>query len=233
MYGMRRLGNIELRRVPAIDAALDAIAVCAERGRPLLITPGGIGFAGIYLAARPYVSWLPSIMELVKYLAEKAGEAGVRIISVNTNPFGKMQTVDFTIQGYVKAGHPELFREEDHIFFPDYIAGVPGTIGIIHDEKPAAAIMIGSHAWYSSVSIAEAARIEGAYTIGGTPFPDDTCGVCIAADYVVFSEEVVAMGTYLSDDPVDKSILVGEDIFKIFLIGLMFVLFGVYSTGVL
>jgi hypothetical protein len=212
MFGVMRLGWEKLRRVAAIDAAFEAISICAEKGRPMVYHPGSLSV----LQGNPYV---PSILELVKFFAVKAGEAGVRIVtSCYVHPLLRTQLADYTKQGYITSGHPELFREEDHKYYPDYITGTQGTIGIVHDEKPGAAVIVGSHWWYSSTAIVEAAVVEGAFTIAGSAAPDDNCGNVIAADYVVFSEEALAMGAYLSDDPMDGAILVGEDFFKIVLI---------------
>jgi hypothetical protein len=54
----------------------------------------------------------------------------------------------------------------------------------------------------------------------------------LCADYLSFAEENIAIGSYLSDDPVPKAILAGEDIIKGFLIGV--VVFGsiLHALGV-
>ena len=65
------------------------------------------------------------------------------------------------------------------------------------------------------VCMIESLYLEDGFTVAGTVYPADTAGAALAADVVTFGEENVAMGSYVSGDPLSLSCLVGEDFVKL------------------
>jgi hypothetical protein len=55
----------------------------------------------------------------------------------------------------------------------------------------------------------------------------------LCADYLSFAEENIAIGSYLSEDPVPRAILAGEDLIKAFLIGVLIVGSILFAAGVI
>jgi hypothetical protein len=99
----------------------------------------------------------------------------------------------------------------------------------IHRHNIGAAVMVGGHNQTSNIVIYEALATTGAMLVAGEIWPNDNSMAALCADYMSFAEENIAIGSYLTDDPVPKAILAGEDIIKAFLIGVL--IFGSILTA--
>jgi hypothetical protein len=131
------------------------------------------------------------------------------------------------------SGHPERFNLDDINFYPDNTGLVMSGVEKIHRFNIGAAVMIGGHNQTSNIVLYEALATTGAMLVAGEIWPNDNSMAALCADYLSFAEENIATGAYLTDDPVPKAILAGEDIIKAFLI-LTVILGGVlYYLGVL
>ena len=93
--------------------------------------------------------------------------------------------------------------------------------------------MIGGHNQTSNIVIYEALATTGAMLVAGEIWPNDNSMAALCADYLSFAEENIAIGSYLTDDPVPKAILAGEDIIKGFLIGVIILGGVLFGLGVL
>jgi hypothetical protein len=135
--------------------------------------------------------------------------------------------------GYAMSGHPERFVPEDIFFYPDNTALVLSDVDKIHRHNIGAAVMIGGHNQTSNIVIYEALATTGAMLVAGEIWPNDNSMAVLCADYLSFAEENIAIGSYLSEDPMPKAILAGEDLIKAFLIGVL--IFGsiLYAAGVI
>jgi hypothetical protein len=69
--------------------------------------------------------------------------------------------------------------------------------------------------------------------VAGEIWPNDNSMAALCADYLSFAEENVAIGAYLTEDPVPKAILAGEDLIKGFLIAVVILGGALFSLGVL
>jgi hypothetical protein len=134
--------------------------------------------------------------------------------------------------GYAEAGYPDRFNPEDINFYPDNTGLVLSDVDKIHRFDIGAAVMIGGHNQTSNIVIYEALATTGAMIVAGEIWPNDNSMAALVADYLSFAEENIAIGAYLTDDPVPKAILAGEDIIKAVLIGI--IVFGsvLYQLGV-
>ena len=222
----------KLRRHPAVDACDEAVRICSEKGRPFMYSMGDISVTGVSRQMR--FSWVPSLLELQKHLASLSAKLNVKSDwFCYGNPLTSLMIRDYVEQGYVEGGKPEMFHAEDIHYYPEYISGTLGIVSQIELLKPAAGVVIGAHHWQTCQTLYEQLSKEGAFIVAGDVSADDNSSSTIAADYCTFGEENIAMGAYLSADPVAKSVLVGEDFYKLCLIGVAIGSTILFGLGVL
>jgi len=226
-FVMRR---VTLRPIPTVEASLEAVRASAEKGNPILFDTGwtGANFWG-HSSGLTTLCFVPATLELLRTMSREAGKLGVRVITGTTNAVYALMSHDFTQRGYAESGHPERFIPTDIRFYPDNTALVLSDVEMAHRLPFGAAVMVGGHNQTSNVVIYEALAYEGAMIVAGEIWPNDNSMAALCADYMSFSEENIAIGSYLTDDPVPKAILAGEDIIKLFLIALV-VLGGIASA---
>lgn len=228
------LRGVKLRMIPTVEASIEAVRVATEKGTPVLFDTGWTGtrFSGSAVNLTT-LSFVPATLELAKYMARECGKLGVRMVTGTRNPVYALMSRDFIETGYAESGHPERFNPDDIIFYPNNTALIAGEVELIHRDKIGAAVMIGGHSQSSNVVIYEALATTGAMLVAGEIWPNDNAMAALCADYLSFAEENIAIGAYLTEDPVPKAILAGEDIIKGFLIAV--VIFGglLFGLGVL
>ena len=197
-----KLGWDKLRRLPALDACVEAVHICAEKGKILLYEMGWIGPITYASSAPGGVSWTPAILSLVKAMATECAKVGVKMRTINYNPVGVLMARDYIREGYSEGGRLDLYSP-DLVSWTggDYLLGFFYTLDVIGKEKPGAGICIGAHYWGSNVNFVEALVMEDAFSDVGT-----------------FGEENISIGSYLSGDPLSTSCLIGEDIIKVGLV---------------
>lgn len=157
-------------------------------------------------------------MSIAKHVAYECGQTNVPIQGVAYMPVGAMMLRDYIREGYVESGRGDMYNPDVVAFIPNWIVGTMWSIDYAKTSKPGAAIMLGDHWWAANIALIEALNIEDAFVIEGDIVPADNAPGAVAADVCVFGEEAVAMGAYLANDPLTSSCLIGEDVFKIFLI---------------
>lgn len=227
------LRGVKLRSIPTIEATLEAVRVAAEKGTPLLFDTGwtGANFWG-HSSGLTTLAFVPSTLELLKFVAIEAAPLNVRVITGTTNAVYAMMSQDFMEAGYAEAGYPDRFNPEDIHFYPDNTGLVLSDVDKIHRFNIGAAVMIGGHNQTSNIVIYEALATTGAMIVAGEIWPNDNSMAALVADYLSFAEENIAIGAYLTDDPVPKAILAGEDIIKAVLIGIIVIGSVLYQLGV-
>jgi hypothetical protein len=228
------LRGVKLRMIPTVEASLEAIRVATEKGSPLLFDTGWTGttFSGNAVGLTT-LSFVPATLELLKRLSAEAGRLDVRILTASRNPVYSLMSRDFMEQGYAMSGHPEKFNPEDINFYPDNTSLIISVSEQILRNNIGAAVMIGGHSQSSNIVIYEALATTGAMLVAGEIWPNDNSMAALCADYLSFAEENIAIQAYLTDDPVPKAILAGEDIIKGFLIGTVIIGGLLYAVGVL
>ena len=218
------LRNVKLRKIPTIEASIEAVRVAAEKGTPLLFDTGWTGVQfGASAMTLTTLCFVPATLELLRYTSAEAGKLGVRIITGTTNSVYAMQSTDFMQAGYAMGGHPEMFRQDDIMYYPDNTVLNFSERELIRRLHIGAAVMVGGHSQSSNVVIYEALAQEGAMLVAGEIWDNDNSMAALCADYVSFAEENTAIAAYLTDDPMPKAVLAGEDLIKGFLIGFLVV----------
>jgi hypothetical protein len=228
------LRGVKLRQIPTVEASLEAVRVATEKGTPLLFDSGwtGANFWG-HSSGLTTLAFVPATLELLKQISQEAGSLGVRVITGTTNSVYALMSRDFMEAGFGMSGHPDRFNPDDINFYPDNTALVLSDVDKIHRMNIGAAVMIGGHNQTSNIVIYEALATTGAMLVAGEIWPNDNSMAALCADYLSFAEENIAIGSYLTDDPVPKAILAGEDLIKGFLIGVVILGGVLYGLGVL
>lgn len=210
-----RLGKdwCALRRVPGLDVLDESVKICAEKGRPLFQSTGGLGTTGYT------IEHVESLLMITRYLTKRCGELGVRYISVSNNAQLQLLILDFAKQGYQEAGHPEMFSSRD----VRYTAGGATQLIMEHVDtmrynKPGAFIGLGTWGSGTPVPVFQEAVNVGAFSIGSARAPDELAQAASSSDYSLQTEEMVVAGAYIENDPEKMSVFVGEDVAKLGLI---------------
>lgn len=224
LISSKLLRKIQLRPLPTVEASLEAVRVCAEKGRPLLFDTGWVGTAfGASAVNLATLSYVPTTLALGKVVATECGKLGVRMIQTTYNALFALMARDYQQQGFVQSGHPELFSPDNVRYYPSNPALVLANVETVHHEKVGGAVMFGGHSQSSCVVIYEAIAGEGALLVSGEIWDNDNSMGALCSDYMGFSEENIAISSYLSDDPAVRAVLAGEDLIKGFLIGTLIV----------
>lgn len=220
LVSSRVLRGVKLRQIPTVEASLEAVRVATEKGTPLFFDTGwtGSNFWGAS-SGLTTLAFVPSTLELLKRISTEAGRLGVRIITGTTNAVYAMMSQDYMETGFGLSGHPERFNKDDINFYPDNTGLVLSGVEKINRFHVGAAVMIGGHNQTSNIVLYEALATQGAMLVAGEIWPNDNSMAALCADYLSFAEENIAVGAYLSEDPVPKAILAGEDLIKAFLVG--------------
>jgi len=218
------LRGTKLRTIPTIEASLEAVRACSEKGNPLLFDTGwtGANFWG-HSSGLTTLCFVPATLELLRAVSREAGKLGVRVITGTTNAVYALMSHDFMQRGFAESGHPERFIPTDIRFYPDNTALNLTDVEMAHRLPFGAAVMVGGHNQTSNVVIYEALATEGAMIVAGEIWPNDNSMAALCADYMSFAEENIAIGSYLSEDPVPAAILAGEDIIKVAMIALVII----------
>jgi hypothetical protein len=218
-----------LRRMPQVDAMIEACGVAAEKGTPLMWTPGQIS-SGFGVVGRD----IPSVAKVTKYVATECAKLDVPFIVTVSDPMVHQMMVDYTRAGYIEAGYPERYNEDIIYWVPTgwSYAIVISTIGLIERENCSAVIQWGMYGWCTHVPILEVAVRRGAFLIAGENWSGEAAVCSMFTDYVGVCEELTAAGVYVSGDPVQGATLFGEDLVKIGLMIFMIVYTILFNSGI-
>ena len=137
------LRGVKLRTIPTVEASLEAVRVCAEKGTPLLFDSGwtGANFWG-HSTGLTTLCFVPSTLELLKAITTDAGRLGVRVITGTTESVYALMSKDYMQAGFTIGGHPEMFNPDDINFYPDNTALILNDIEYIRRYHIGAAVMV-------------------------------------------------------------------------------------------
>lgn len=208
-----RMGRIRIgiRRIPGIDAIDEAVGRSVEMGRPLFMTTGFVGINPLLWA----------VLGVMGHIGKLAARFRQRLFIPQRDVRVMAVASEFLSEVYRREGRPELFTQDALPYLSDnQFSYAAGYMGMVHREQAGACFLMGTFA-AESLILAEAGQQVGAMQVAGTisytqiPFFITTC------DYVVIGEELYAAGAYLSDDPVQKGSIAGQDLAKTVLAVLM------------
>src|SRR6188474_193788 len=131
----RRGINLFVRHIPGLDAIDEAIGRATEMGKPILYSPG--------LDEMDQAATVAS-MNILGRIAAKAATYNTRVTVPNRDPIVMSVAQEVVRSGYMEAGRPDLYRDED-VFYVTYsqFGYAAAVAGYMVRERPAANFFIG------------------------------------------------------------------------------------------
>jgi hypothetical protein len=201
-----------VRRLAALDAMDEAIGRATEMGRPVLYVPGIEEVEDIQTIAS---------MLILGRLARKTAELEVPLRVPTRTPFVMAVADEVVRAGYMAAGRPDAYREDDVRFISsEQFAYCAGVNGMILRDRPAANFYLGRF-FAESLIFAETGFAAGSIQIAGTAEVTQLPFFIAACDYTLIGEEFFAAGAYLSQDEMLLSTLKAADWTKVLLVTLL------------
>ena len=223
----KRLGLNELRIIPRLEALDEVVKSCAERGRPIVFTYGGLNPASTMESIL-----IASANVLLSRTAKTCGDLGIPLYTVALHAQTFMLMRDSARQGFLESAHPEAFREENNYYSTDGIVGTYTNVSQVVQHNAGAYIQIGYLHMCSNVCVDEAVkRVGGVAWTMENAIDTQPLGL-LFADYTLLGEEQVAAGAMVRKDPLEISCIIGGDFVKLVLIALMVVYIVKQSLGV-
>lgn len=208
----RRGTKFFVRRLAAVDAMDEAIGRATEMGRPVLYVPGIEEVEDIQTIAS---------MLILGRVARKTAELEVPLRVPCRTPFVMAVADEVVRAGYMAAGRPDAYREDDVRFISsEQFAYCAGVNGMILRDRPAANFYLGRF-FAESLIFAETGFAAGSIQIAGTAEVTQLPFFIAACDYTLIGEEFFAAGAYLSQDEMLLSTLKAADWTKMLLVTLL------------
>lgn len=204
-----------IRKVKGIDAIFNVIGKSVEKGKT-------ISFSTSMTSVGPL---LYACLGILSSIGKKVATYKAKIIIPSRDP-EVMAMTDATLQNaYLKEKKSSLYDPNSIRFLSsEQFAYASGYMGLMHRENVGAAFLFGSFA-AESLILAEAGQQVGANQIAGSISPEQVPFFITSCDYTLIGEEIYAAGAYLSDDPIQKRSLRGQDFSKLTI--LLIILIGI------
>ena len=212
--------KMTIRRIAGLSAIDEAVGRATEMGRPMLFSPGLGGLQITTLQA----------LAVLGHVSRLAARYGVRIITALADPIVFPVAEETVREAYAAEGRPEAFRPEDVRFVSDrQFAYAAGCVGLMSRERVASNFFFGDF-YAESLILGETGREVGAMQIAGTPQTIQVPFFIAACDYVIIGDEYYAASAYLTQEPTLLGSLVGQDIAKALLVGLILLGIGIATV---
>jgi hypothetical protein len=204
--------QIEVKRLVFMDAVEEAIGRGTEMDRPIFMQTGS-GNVGSAIT-----SMVISGVSLLGYVARECAIRGTQVYGITANITHMPLMIEAVKSGFSEAGKEDFFEAHEE----ELVRYVPEAhlVGLIRRDRPAATIFCGP--FWSGVKIPYLNKTVGAMTLGGTARIVQTPFYVTCCDYPLIGEEVLAVGAYLTKDPIALSALSSQDYWKILCMILMF-----------
>lgn len=209
-YGIRNAirGKIPyLRRLPALEAIDEAVGRAAEMGRPVHVSPGTGSLTSQYGAET--LAGISAVNYATRIAARKGTDIICTVVRTEVQPIAE----EAVRTAFMMEGEAEKYDLGMIRFIPYGTAYDSAIMGIADRERPGANIIVGAY-WHAALYLIENMNRIGAMSIGGTTRPVMTPFFIGGCDYALIAEEVLAVGAYLSDNPVTKGSFLGQDYAK-------------------
>jgi len=207
----RRGRELFIRRIPGLSALDEAVGRATEMGRPMLFAPGLSGLDIVGLQS----------MSILSHVVRRAAKYGSRVIVPLADPVLYTVAEEVAKDAYAAEGVPERFAPEDIRFLSDrQFAWASGVVGILHREQVASAFYFGYY-YAESLILSENGQMVGAIQVAGTPATTQIPFFLASCDYTIIGDEYYAASAYLSREPTLLGSLVGQDLGKLVIVGLI------------
>ena len=204
--------ELYIRKISGLESMDEAVGRATELGKPILFVPGINDIDDMQTIAG---------LTILGQLAQKSAEYGADLIVPVSKSMVLSTAREIVKESYLKAGHPDDYKEDSVFYLTDDQFGfVAGIDGIIVREKPAANFFLGAF-YAESLILAETGFTSGAIQTAGTAMPSQLPFFVAACDYTLIGEELFAASAYLSRDPQQLGSLKGQDFGKALLLFLL------------
>lgn len=211
-----------VRRIAGLSAIEEAIGRATEMGRPVLYVPGIDDLNNIQTIAS---------MVILNDVARLAATYETPVIVPVCKPFVVPVAEESVRQGYLTAGRPELYNEDNVRYLSDeQFAFTAGVNGIMLRERTAANIYMGSF-FAESLILAETGFSTGAIQVAGTANIHQLPFFVAACDYALIGEELYAASAYLSKEPKLLGTLKASDFAKVIIMIILIIGFITETIG--
>jgi hypothetical protein len=212
IYSARSGKELYIRKISGLESMDEAVGRATELGKPILFVPGINDIDDMQTIAG---------LTILGQLAQKSAEYGADLIVPVSKSMVLSTAREIVKESYLKAGHPDDYKEDSVFYLTDDQFGfVAGIDGIIVREKPAANFFLGAF-YAESLILAETGFTSGAIQTAGTAMPSQLPFFVAACDYTLIGEELFAASAYLSRDPQQLGSLKGQDFGKALLLILL------------
>jgi len=210
----RRGEEIFLRTIPGLKAVEEAVGRSTEMGKPVLYVPGIMDMDQVETVAGVIVLGHVSKMT-ARYETTLNVPVSRAIVMKAAREACK--------ESYLMEGRPDMFHDDMvHYLTDEQFAYAAGVNGIMVREKPAACMYMGKF-YAESLILAETGNSIGAIQIAGTASQAQIPFFVTACDYTLIGEEFFAASAYLSGRPELIGGVKGQDMIKVFIIGIILV----------
>ncbi|MCK4595754.1 hypothetical protein KAT73_03150 [candidate division WOR-3 bacterium] len=212
-----------LRRLPGLEAVDEAVGRATELGSPILFSLGLGSFDAPTLAS---LSVLSRVVKL-------AAGYGIKTIVPIFRPEIYPVVEEYVRDAYELGGRPDLFDATNIRFYSDNQSTWGSAVaGTMIRENTGAHFFFGMYG-FESLIIAETGRNLGAIQIAASDSYFQIPFFLVTCDYTLIGEELYAASAYLSDEPIIKGSVVGQDIGKIvvFILLVIGIIFATIGSG--
>ena len=213
-----------IRRIPGLSAIDEAVGRATEMGRPILMSSGLGG-----LDSYPIITL--QALAILADVTQTAARFGNRVMLALRDP-ALIPVAEEAISGaYNAGGRGDLYNPDDILFLSsEQFAYAAGMAGIIQREKVAAMFLFG-YFYAEALIMSENANQVGAIQVAGTPATTQIPFFIASCDYVIIGDEYYAATAYLTREPTLLGSLVGQDISKGILLGVILLGFALITAG--
>ena len=209
-----RRKNLFIRRIHGLTAIDEAIGRATEMGRPMVCCTGLGQEGGIEIVTLQALS-------IVSYIIRNSARFATRAIVPVYDPQMLPVTEEAVRDAYTLEGRPDQYNSDDVRYLTSrQFAFAAGVAGVIWREKAAATFLFGYY-YAEALIMAEAGQQAGAIQVAGTPATTQIPFFIAACDYVIIGDEYYAASAYLSREPTQLGSIVGQDIAKGLVLGLI------------
>jgi len=218
---------MRLRPMEQVDAIEDGVDRAVEENRPVYVEPGCL----VFLSGTRAPICING-MNVVRYTARLCVRKGARVIlPVPFNPECYPLIDGIFREVCVAEGKPEAYKPEDVRFYGGTEASFSvGASTDIQRTSASLVIMVGSTT-SSEIYMSGVALSEGATVIyGNTLYALHSAAACMC-HYALYADDVFGAGAICSDDNEVRSTMLGGDLTKLIIVGLILVCAVLAAAG--
>ena len=196
-----------LRKLPVFDAMDQAVGRATEMGRPVMFNMGTYpGQDGNPEAINAYT--------YLGYVSRLCAKYNSRLIATCFSVPTYVVMRGIIRESLTAEGKPQNYVEDDVMYLSDQ-AGAWGAAvwGIMERDRIAAHFFFDPMAAVA-LGVLETAQRVGAVQFGGSAYMWRLSDMSVTTDYLLVGEEIYAGAAYLTKDPPQLAVVVGQDVVK-------------------